>query len=264
MAHTELGGRIAVVTGASAGIGEAIARDLAARGAKVVVNARRADRLAALVSSLGEANAAAVAGDASEPAVVDRMLDVARERFGAGTREADLVVVNAGRGLAGSVVTSDVTQWEQMVRTNVLGAAHLIRAAGRRMLKRTEGKTGHDVLSGGSQDIVIIGSNVGRHISPFSSMYGSTKFAVNSMAEAVRRELGPRGIRVTLIAPGFVTSEFQGVAGYETAWFEEVKQRIGPTLTPEDVARTIGFVVSQPASVHLCDVLIRPTRQDYP
>ena len=95
-------------------------------------------------------------------------------------------------------------------------------------------------------------------------MYGSTKFAVNSLAEAARRELGPKGIRVTLIEPGFVESEFQQVAGYTQDWFAEVKTRIGPVLTPADIARTITFVVSQPPAVHVSDVLIRPTRQDYP
>ena len=126
-----------------------------------------------------------------------------------------------------------------------------------------EGRTGPAVLTH-PRDIVVLGSTVGRHISPFSSMYGSTKFAVNSLAEAARRELGPKGIRVTLVEPGFVVSEFQGVAGYDPEWFKGVVERIGPVLTPADVARTVGFIVSQPAAVHINDIVIRPTRQDYP
>ena len=185
------------------------------------------------------------------------MLDRARDHFG---READLVVVNAGRGLSGSVLTSDPGQWEEMIRTNLLGAAHLMRAAAGRMLADLEGADWRER----ARDIVVIGSNVGRHISPFSSMYGSTKFAVNSLAEALRREVGPRGIRVTLIEPGFVKSEFQGVAGYDPDWFEGVLEKIGPVLEPEDVARAVGFVTSQPAHVHVSDVLVRPTRQEYP
>lgn len=255
--------RIAIVTGASAGIGEAITRDLVAAGATVVMNARRQSRLDELTAELGSEDVAGVAGDCADPIVIRNMLDTARSTFGGGKREADLVVINAGRGLNGSVVTSDTSQWEEMVRTNVLGAAHLIREAALRMLKSVEGKTGPDVLDA-PRDIVVLGSTVGRHISPFSSMYGSTKFAVNALAEAARRELGPKGIRVTLIEPAFVESEFQGVAGYADKWFQDVKARIGPVLKPIDVARAITWVVQQPPAIHLSDVLIRPTRQDYP
>ena len=118
--------------------------------------------------------------------------------------------------------------------------------------------------SRGARDVVVIGSNVGKHISPFSSMYGSTKFAVNSLAEAARRELGPKGVRVTLVAPGIVRSEFQEVAEYDAETFGEFMDRIGPVLEPGDVARMVLYVVGQPAHVHVNDVTIRPTRQDYP
>jgi NADP-dependent 3-hydroxy acid dehydrogenase YdfG len=114
------------------------------------------------------------------------------------------------------------------------------------------------------RDLVIIGSNVGRHISPFSSMYGSTKFALHSIAEAVRREIGPKGVRVSLIEPGIVRSEFQEVAGYDPGTFGELMERYGPVLEPQDVARAVGFVVTQPPAVHIGDLLIRPTRQQYP
>ncbi len=263
MSTRQLEQRIAIVTGASAGIGEATVRELVASGATVVMNARRRERLDSLVRELGEEDVAAVAGDCADPGVIHSMFEVARTTFGGGKRDADLVVVNAGRGLSGSVVTSDVKAWEELVRTNVLGAAHLIRVAAQHMLRAVGGKSGSAALDA-PRDIVVLGSTVGRHISPFSSMYGSTKFAVNSLAEAARRELGPKGIRVTLIEPAFVESEFQGVAGYAATWFEEVKERIGPVLKPADVARTIAWVVQQPPAVHLSDVLIRPTRQDYP
>lgn len=263
MTTLPLQNRIAIVTGASAGIGEATVRELVAAGAPVVMNARRQERLDSLVKELGAEDVAAVAGDCADPAVIQKMFEAARKTFGGGKRDADLVVVNAGRGLNGSVVTSDTKEWEEMLRTNVLGAAHLIRVAAQHMLQAIGGKTGPGCLDA-PRDIIVLGSTVGRHISPFSSMYGSTKFAVNSLAEAARRELGPKGIRVTLVEPAFVESEFQGVAGYAQKWFEEVKERIGPVLKPGDVARAITWIAQQPPAVHLSDVLIRPTRQDYP
>lgn len=238
----------------------AAAHALAASGACLVLNARRAERLDAIAREIGPDRVATVAGDCADPAVIARMLDAARERFG---READLVVINAGRGLNGSVMTSDTSQWEEMVRTNLLGAAHLIREAGTRMLRASEGKQGPAVLTI-PRDIIILGSTVGRNVSPFSSMYGSTKFGLHGLAEGARRELGPRGIRVSLIEPGFVVSEFQNVAGYDPKWVEGVFERIGPPLTPDDVARCIAFIAHQPAGVHVADILIRPTRQDYP
>lgn len=253
-----LEGRIAVITGASAGIGEAVAHSCAAGGASLVLNARRREKLEALAAKLP--GSVVAAGDAADPAVITSMLDGARKSFG---READLVIVNAGRGLNGSVISSDTAQWEEMVRTNVLGAARLIREAGLRMAAASAGKTGAAVLHM-PRDIIVIGSVVGRHVSPFSSMYGGTKFAVHGMVEGVRRELAGKGVRVTLIEPGFVVSEFQGVAGYENTWVKDVFERIGPPLTPDDVARSIAFIASQPAGVHISDLMIRPTRQDYP
>lgn len=258
-----LSNRIAVVTGASAGIGLAVAQDLVAAGAKVVLNARRAERLEELVASFGRDRAAAAAGDAADPAVIRRMLDTARDVFGVGKREADLIVVNAGRGLNGSVMSSDTGQWEEMIRTNYLGAAHMIREAGQRLLRMVGDRAGPAAVTE-PRDVIILGSTVGRHVSPFSSMYGSTKFAVHGLAEGARRELGPKGIRVSLVEPGFVESEFQGVAGYDPKWFESVKERIGPVLVPADVARAVTFIASQPPAVHVADVLLRPTRQDYP
>lgn len=260
---TTLNHRIGVVTGASAGIGEAVVRDLVGAGCSLVANARREEKLRALGAAVSKDRVVAVAGDCADEGTIARMLDGARDRFGAGKREADLIVVNAGRGLNGSVMTSDTSQWEEMIRTNLLGAARLIREAGHRMLKSGEGLSGPALVTS-PRDIIVIGSTVGRHVSPFSSMYGATKFGLHGLVEGARRELGPKGVRVTLIEPGFVESEFQGVAGYDPKWVAEVFARIGPVLKPEDVARVVTFIASQPPSVHINDVMMRPTRQDYP
>jgi NADP-dependent 3-hydroxy acid dehydrogenase YdfG len=261
----EMKDRIAIITGASAGIGYAILTELIKHACPVVANGRRADRLKDLVLEFTEEDVSTVQGDTADEKVVERMFDVARDTFGDERREADLVVINAGRGLKGSVVDSDTAQWEEMIRTNLLGAALVIRHAARRMLRNIErlASRGKDWREH-PHDIVVIGSTVGRHVSPFSSMYGSTKFGVHGLVEGARRELGPKGIRVTLIEPGFVVSEFQGVAGYDPTWFEGVVERIGPVLRPEDVARAVMAVVTQPPWVHFNDIALRPTRQDYP
>lgn len=253
IAEPPLKGRSAVVTGASAGIGRAIAVDLARAGASVVVNARRKEKLDAMVGELENlgAQATAVAGDAADPGVIRRMLEAAHELHA----PADLVVANAGRGLGGSALTSDREQWEEMIRINLTGLADLLRAAGAQMIKQN---------TDAPRDLVVLGSTVGRHVSPFSSMYGATKFAANSLAEATRRELGPQGVRVTLIEPGIVVSEFQSVAGYSGDLVKGFHEKFGPLIEPEDVARTITFIASQPAHVHINDVVIRSTRQDYP
>lgn len=258
--HLPLAGRTSVVTGASAGIGEACARLLAAQGAAVVVNARRTERLDALVKDLERAGGrtASVAGDCAEQSVIDAMLDAAESLNAAPGRGADLVVVNAGRGLAGSVMTSDTAQWDEMIRTNLTAAAMLVRSAAERMLMCGKTLTDHP------RDIVILGSNVGKHVSPFSSMYGSTKFGVGAIAEGARRELGPKGIRVSLVCPGIVSTEFQAVAGYTDELQQGFKEKFAPLLEADDVARLISFIAQQPAHVHVNDVVIRPTRQDYP
>jgi NADP-dependent 3-hydroxy acid dehydrogenase YdfG len=271
----QLHDRIAIITGASAGIGEAIARLFIDEGARIVINARREDRLQALARDLGGPDRVAVAcGDAAEDSTVERMLDIARDRFGKGSREADLVVVNAGRGLRGSVYDSDTTQWEEIIRTNLLAAAKLMRAAATRMAGQVPVVRGapqsHSLppidasWANRPRDIIVLGSTVGRHLSPFSSMYGSTKAGVHMLAESLRRTCGPRGVRVSLLEPGIVKSEFQQVAGYDPASFGAFMDSISPVLTPEDIARTVLFITAQPAGVHINNLMIRPTRQEYP
>ena len=247
--------RIAIVTGATSGIGEATVRKFAAAGFGVIGNGRRAEKLAALETEIGSAFGGVV-GNAADGAVLDRLFAVAEERFG---RPADLVVANAGRGLGGSVMTSDLSQLGDVLNTNVTGTVTLLQKAAAIMAARQQ-----RVFPESAADIVIIGSVVGRHISPFSAVYSATKFAVHALAESLRREVAPKGVRVSLVEPGIVVSGFQKTAGYGEEMVHSFHEKFGPLLTGDDIADAIHYIVSRPPHVHVGDILVRPTRQDYP
>lgn len=247
--------RIAIITGATSGIGEATARRFISSGYGVVGNGRNAEKLRALEQEFG-AVFCGVAGDATETAVLEQLFVAAIERFG---KQADIVVANAGRGLGGSVKEADLSKFEAILKLNVTGTLALLQKAAQQMVDQQQ--TGYPKQAA---DIVIIGSVVGRHISPFSAVYGATKFAVHALAEGLRREVGPKGIRVSLVEPGLVISGFQDGAGYSDEMVQSFKDKFGPLLQGEDVANAIHYIVSQPPHVHISDIMIRPTRQDYP
>jgi NADP-dependent 3-hydroxy acid dehydrogenase YdfG len=247
--------RIAIVTGATSGIGEATARKFVASGYGVAGNGRNVEKLHALELELGAAFVG-IAGDASDSAVLDRLFASAQERFG---KIPDIVVANAGRGLGGSVKDADLSGFEDMLKINVTGTLALLQKAARKMVD--EQQSGYPKSAA---DIVIIGSVVGRHISPFSAVYGATKFAVHSLAEGLRREVGPKGVRVSLVEPGIVVSGFQDAAGYTDDLVHHFEDKFGPLLHGDDVANAIHYIVAQPPHVHISDIMVRPTRQDYP
>ncbi len=247
--------RIAIVTGATSGIGEATAKRLVAGGYGVVGNGRNAEKLRTLEKELGKAFCG-VAGDAAENAVQERLFTAANEYFG---KAADIVVANAGRGLGGSVKDADLSKFEDILRLNVAGTLALLQKAAQKMLAEQQSS-----YPKRAADIVIIGSVVGRHVSPFSAVYGATKFAVHGLAEGLRREVGPKGIRVSLVEPGIVASGFQDAAGYSDDLVHNFEDRFGPLLHGEDIASAIHYIVTQPPHVHVSDIMVRPTRQDYP
>jgi NADP-dependent 3-hydroxy acid dehydrogenase YdfG len=247
--------RIAIVTGTTSGIGEATARKFVEAGFGVVGNGRNAEKLAALENEMGTAFCS-VAGDAADRAVVERLFTKAEDHFG---RAADIVVANAGRGLGGSVKDADLTQFGEVLNTNVGGVAMLIQKAARQMVAVQE-KT----FPESAADIVIIGSVAGRQISPFSAAYSASKFAVHALAESLRREIATKGVRVSLVEPGAVLSGFQAAAGYDDSVVDTFREKFGPLLIGDDIADAVLHIVTQPPHVHISDIIVRPTRMDYP
>lgn len=248
-----LANKTAIITGASSGIGRATALSLASDGAAVVLHARRKERLEELAAEIvgHGGKALVIAGDASVPEDIDNLLARATA-WSDGGGKYDIVVVNAGRGLAGGILDSDPGQWEAVYKINVMGAAHLMKRAGDYLAGR---KTG---------DIVVLSSVVGRHISPFSGFYGSSKFAVSAMAEGLRREICGKGVRVATVMPGIVISEFQAVAGYEEENFGKAVAQFGTPLEPRNIADGIHWLLTLPRHVNVNEIMIRPTGQFYP
>ncbi len=247
-------GRIAIVTGASSGIGRAVAGHLARAGARVVAAGRNADQLGRLADELAAAPGEIVTapGDMTEPGYAEGLLATAERTWGPAT----VFVLSAGQGLPGTVLGSDPARWRELVEANYLAVLHQLRAGGAEFTRQAAADGG-----GQARDIVVIGSTVGRQVSAANPVYGSTKFALHSLVEALRQEVCALNVRVTLIEPGFVRSGFQEAAGYDMAWFDRIAEECGPLLTPDDVAETVGFVIDRPRHVHLDDIRLRPTRQ---
>ncbi len=247
--------RTAIITGATSGIGEATARKFVAAGFGVVGNGRNAAKLSALEKELGSAFHG-VPGDATDDRILESLFTVASDHFG---KTVDIVVANAGRGLGGSVKDASLAEFEDLLKINVTGTLALLQKAAQKMVDAQQ-----NVYPDLAADIVIVGSVVGRHISPFSAVYGASKFAVHGLAEALRREVGPKGVRVSLVEPGAVLTGFQAAADYSDEFVQNLKDNFGPLLAGDDVANAIHYIVTQPPHVHISDIVVRPTRQDYP
>ncbi|ACC76556.1 SDR family oxidoreductase [Paraburkholderia caribensis] len=244
---------IVAISGGTSGIGRSLAESAIERGSRVVVSGRRGDRIHAFCEthSTPVPRACGVVSDASDSDHANRIFDESQRTFGA---TPTAYVLCAGRGLSGTITTSDETQWEELLRVNLLGAMRQLRACAERF--NPSAKTSTQV-----RDIVVIGSTVGRVISAANPVYGATKFALHSLVESLRQEMSSRNTRVTLIEPGFVKTEFQTRAGYDMERFSQMEQEQGPFLAAVDVVEAIWFVLERPPHVHIDDIRIRPTRQ---
>lgn len=253
--------RTAIVTGASKGIGEAILKTFVKEGHYVVANARNEKELKSLSNSLnkevGDERVVVCTGDVSDHSTAIQLLTICKARFGI---NPNLLIVNAGRGMPGTILNSDTEEWMDLVKINLIGVFWQLRILGEAIADSASECT----LKNIPHDIVVLGSSVGRWVSPFNSVYGSTKSAVHSITEGMRQELASKNVRVSLIEPGIVKSDFQRSANYDMEWFRAYCDEIGPVLEPKDIAEIVNFIVSRPAHVHINDVMIRPTRQVYP
>jgi NADP-dependent 3-hydroxy acid dehydrogenase YdfG len=242
-----LDGKIAIVTGASSGIGHATALALAAESATVVVTARREERLTALAEEIAHSGRAALAlrCDVTNPGQVQTVVDKTLDAFG----RIDILVNNAGIMSLAPLREARVDEWTRMVDVNVKGVLHFLAAVLPGMVER---ETGH---------IVNVGSLAGRRPFPGGGVYSATKFAIRSLTWAMHLELGAaHGIRVTDVQPGFVSTELlDGDPTTHAAWQEAWAER--RTLQPEDVARAIVFVTTAPDHVAVNELLLRPTDQ---
>jgi NADP-dependent 3-hydroxy acid dehydrogenase YdfG len=238
-----LAGRVAVVTGASSGIGGATARLLAKEGCNVVLAARREDRLIALAAELGEGTVVAPT-DVSDPAACAALVARTLERFGS----LDILINNAGLGLYGSIAEGDPEDWRKMFDVNVLGVLYTTRAAVRQMLRQ------------GAGDVLFVSSLAGRRVPRADgTVYAATKHAVNAIAEGLRMDVHEKGIRVLNVEPGLVRTEFPE-SSHPSAQEYYAEKEYTP-LEAEDVARAVVYALLQPPRVSVNEILVRPTEQ---
>ncbi len=235
-------GRVAVITGASSGIGEAAARALAADGHRLALLARRVDRIQALADELGNGSLAIKADVTDRDSIV-----AAAQRVKSEMRGADILVNNAGVMLLAPFSSEQRAEIRQMVETNLLGAM-------------TVTEVFLDQLRDGGGDLVNISSVAGRTARSGNAAYAATKWGMGGWSEALRQELQP-DVRVILIEPGAVATELTDHitnAGAKQA-AEQMYRAVA--ILPQDIAEVIAFAVGRPRRVSLNEILIRPTAQ---
>ncbi len=242
-------GRKALVTGASSGFGEATALTLARAGAKVAITARREDRLLDLAKRIeaGGGKAHVIVADFLKEADVIRAVAEADKALGG----LDILVNNAGVMYLEPVAEADLGRWRDMIELNITALITASQAAARIMAPK------------GAGDIVNISSTAGRVSNPNGGAYSATKFAVVGFSEALRKELVPSKVRVTVIEPGLAQTELRDhVAHAKTKDFIETWANSVRQLQSEDIANAILYAVSQPPHVCINEILMRPTDQE--
>lgn len=248
MSSVGVEGKVVIITGASSGIGEAAAIELAKCGAKLVLAARRVERLDALVAraqALG-AEALAVGTDVTSREQVEAMVAAAIERFG----RVDVLVNNAGVMLLSFMKNAMVEQWDQMIDVNIKGPLYGIAAVLPHM--RAQG-SGH---------IINVSSMAGRRVIPSGAVYSGTKFALHAISMGLRQELAPTdNIRTTILSPGIVDTELTDhITDPDAQPLVDRINKLVP-LTGEDVGRAIAYAIAQPEHVDVFEIAMLPTKQ---
>ena len=243
---------VALITGASSGIGRDTAVRLAAAGASVTLVARRQDDLRVLADSIGEAGGTALVfdGDISNSDTAAAAVDATIARFG----RLDTVVNAAGVMLIGESIGAPLEHWERMVDVNLKGLMFITKAALPHLVDAA-------VTSGrGVADLVNISSTAGRVVTPYTALYNATKFAVTAATESWRQEYATRSVRVSVIEPGAVDTELGHHQDATQDWYDQLSAT-GDILSASDVADAVAYIVTNPARVAVGEIVIRPTQQ---
>ncbi|GAA1988361.1 SDR family NAD(P)-dependent oxidoreductase [Catenulispora subtropica] len=250
---TQLAGTVALVTGASSGIGRATATELVRRGASLALVGRREERLTALAAQILDIGGKALVlpADVSDARAAAEAVERTVEQLG----RLDILVNNAGLMLLGPVPGADLDDWRRMVDTNLLGLMFCTHAAIPHLAKAASDQPRRVA------DIVNIGALAGRTAFGMSAVYCATKFGVGAFSEALRQELAGRHVRVSVVEPGSVDTELRG---HNPAVIQQqLAARLGDIdrLESHDVADTVGYIVTRPRHVAVAELLIRPTEQ---
>jgi NADP-dependent 3-hydroxy acid dehydrogenase YdfG len=237
--------KVVVITGASSGLGEATARHLARHGAKLVLGARRLDRLQALAKELSLGADAAVQTDVTNPEQVKALVDRAVRSHG----RIDVILNNAGVMPHSPLERGKVQDWDRMIDVNLKGVLYGIAAA---LPHMTAQRSGH---------IINVSSVAGHKVRPGSAVYAATKTAVRVLSEGLRQEVKPYNIRTTIISPGAVASELpDSVTEPDIA--ENIRKFYEIAIPAVSFARMVAFAMSQPEDVDVNEILFRPTKQE--
>jgi NADP-dependent 3-hydroxy acid dehydrogenase YdfG len=240
--------KVVVITGASSGIGETTARHLAAEGARLVLGARRLDRLQALVAEIEVAGGEAIAlqTDVTNKAQVEALVAAGVETYG----RVDVVLNNAGLMVIAPMATASTDDWDRMIDINIKGLLYGVAAA---LPVFARQRSGH---------FINIASIAGHKVfAPGGTVYSATKFAVRALSEGLRQEVGG-DIRTTVISPGAVDSELK-LASSDAGARENLDAFYQLAIPSDAIAKAVAFAIAQPAEVDISEIMVRPTAQEF-